>query len=48
MADPEVREKLRALGSESMATSPAEVAAYIHSESQKWSQLLKEMNIQPE
>jgi tripartite-type tricarboxylate transporter receptor subunit TctC len=48
MADPEVREKLRMLGSESMATNPAEVSAYIHSESQKWSKLLKEMNIQPE
>lgn len=48
MADPEMREKLRALGSESMATSPAEVAAYIASESKKWSQLLKDVNIQPE
>jgi tripartite-type tricarboxylate transporter receptor subunit TctC len=48
MADPEVRAKLRSLGSEAMATSPAEVAAYIHSETQKWSQLFKEMNIQPE
>ncbi len=48
MADPEVREKLKLLGSESMATSPAEVAARIRAESQTWSVLLKEMNIQPE
>lgn len=44
--DPAVRERMLQQGSQAAPSSPAEFGAFLASESKKWSQLIKEANIQ--
>ncbi|OZI23463.1 hypothetical protein CAL26_08430 [Bordetella genomosp. 9] len=48
VADPTVAAKLRELGVEPQATSPAELAALAERDSAQWSRIIKTNNIQPE
>ena len=48
MADPELREKMRALGADAMSTSPEELAAYIKGERARWKGVLDKIGMQPE
>jgi tripartite-type tricarboxylate transporter receptor subunit TctC len=43
---PELRERLTAAGAEPAATTPAEFAAFIRSESEKWSRVVQQAGIQ--
>ena len=42
---PEVRSQLEGMGLEIVASSPAEFAAYIDSESRKWGKLIKDAKV---
>jgi tripartite-type tricarboxylate transporter receptor subunit TctC len=46
--EPDVREKLAALGAEPVGNTPAEFAATIHSETAKWSKIVKDAKITAE
>jgi tripartite-type tricarboxylate transporter receptor subunit TctC len=48
LADPGVSAKLRELGVEPQATSPAELAALVERDSAQWARIIKTNNIQPE
>jgi tripartite-type tricarboxylate transporter receptor subunit TctC len=48
MKDPDLRQKFQDLGFETMASTPEEATSYLRSELEKWTTLLKEINIQPE
>jgi tripartite-type tricarboxylate transporter receptor subunit TctC len=43
---PDMREKLSAAGAEPAATSPAELAAFLKSESEKWARVVRQAGIQ--
>ncbi|MGL5448137.1 MAG: tripartite tricarboxylate transporter substrate binding protein, partial [Rhabdaerophilum sp.] len=45
LADPQVADKLGKLGAETVGSSPAELAAFLKSESDKWGGLIKEIGI---
>lgn len=45
LADPAVREKMAALAAEPVGNSPAELAAFLKGEMDKWGQLIKEIGI---
>ena len=45
MADPAVRERSERTGSYPMTMQPAEFSAFIRSESERWSKVLKELNL---
>jgi tripartite-type tricarboxylate transporter receptor subunit TctC len=48
MALPDVREKLASLGSESLGTSPAQFAAHLKAEQQKWEKVITHAGIRAE
>lgn len=48
LAQPEVRERFAANGLEAASSTPAEFAAFIRAEIQKWAKVVKDANIQPE
>jgi tripartite-type tricarboxylate transporter receptor subunit TctC len=45
LADPQVREQLLRLGSEPMASSPIELAAYVKDEYDKWGRLIRSIGL---
>ena len=45
---PEIKARLAADGAEAVATTPAEFAALINDEIEKWTAVAKAANIQPE
>ncbi len=47
VSEPETREKLASLGAEPATMKPAEFAAYIRSETEKWSKVAKSAKIDP-
>jgi tripartite-type tricarboxylate transporter receptor subunit TctC len=48
LADPEVRQRMLALGAEPAGDTPAQFAAFIQADMAKWSRLMKERGITPE
>ena len=46
--DPEVKQRMLALGAEPSANTPAQFAAFIRADQAKWSKLMRERGIQPE
>lgn len=48
LATPEMRQRLAAIGIEPFSCSPAEFAAFIQSETQKWGQVARQANIRME
>ena len=48
LADPEVKQKMLALGAEPSGGTPAEFARYIRDDQAKWSKLMKERGITPQ
>ncbi len=48
LASPEIREKMKGLGAEVVASSPAEFASFMEKESAKWGRVVREANIKPE
>jgi tripartite-type tricarboxylate transporter receptor subunit TctC len=48
LASPEIREKMKGLGAEVVANSPAEFASFMEKESAKWGRVVREANIKPE
>jgi tripartite-type tricarboxylate transporter receptor subunit TctC len=48
VATSEVREALAGLGGELLATTPAQFAAHIRSETQRWRELMTKLNIKPD
>ena len=48
LADPEVKQKLIALGAEPSANTPAQFARFIREDQAKWSKLMRERGIAPE
>ena len=46
LRQPDVREKLEALGGEVVGSTPSEFAAYLRSEIAKWGKVAKAANIQ--
>jgi tripartite-type tricarboxylate transporter receptor subunit TctC len=48
LAEPEVRQKMLALGAEPSGNSPAQFASFIRDDMAKWSKLMAERGIQPE
>ena len=45
---PEMQERLRQLGADPVGNSPAEFAAFIKSEHDKWAKVIKQANIRAE
>jgi len=48
LADPDVKQKMLAAGAEPHGMSPAEFAAFVRSEMDKWASLMKERGINPD
>jgi len=48
LADPDVKQKMLAAGAEPHGMSPAEFAAFVRSEMDKWARLMKERGINPD
>ena len=48
LAEPEVRQKMLALGAEPSGNSPAQFASFIRTDMAKWARLMAERGIQPE
>ena len=48
LADPATRERFHQLGFEITGGTPAEFAAVIQSESQRWSKVIRDANVKPE
>jgi tripartite-type tricarboxylate transporter receptor subunit TctC len=46
--DPEVKQRMLALGAEPSGNTPAQFAAFIRADQAKWSKLMRERGIQPE
>ena len=47
-SDPEMKAKLAEQGAEVVASSPAELAAYVEREMAKWSAVAREAGVRPE
>ena len=45
LSDPEVRQKMLALGAEPSGNTPEQFARYIRDDQAKWSKLMRERNI---
>ena len=48
VADPAVRERFAQLGFEATGGTPAEFAAVVKSEAQRWSKVIRDANVKPE
>ena len=48
VGSPDIREKMKGLGAEVIASSPAEFAEFMDRESAKWGRVVREANIKPE
>jgi len=48
LAKPEVKERLRGLGAVVVGSSPAEFRAFLPKDKERWTQVIKAANIQPE
>ena len=47
MATPELKQKMAAIGFETAALTPQEVAARIRTDMPKWAKLIRDANIRP-
>jgi tripartite-type tricarboxylate transporter receptor subunit TctC len=48
MASPEIRDKMVAMGTDPVGSSPEEFGQYIKSETSKWNRIIRERNIRPD
>jgi len=48
LRSPEVREQMAKLGAVPVGTTPAEFAAFVTAESQRWGKIIKDLGIKPE